>query len=300
MRTFPDVLRRVVLAGLFCALAVLGVMFASQGARSDPASYYLALGDSLSVGYQPAHDGLSGGRSLDGYVDDVATTLRHGQPSLRLIKLGCPRETTETMISGGICNYANYGARSQLAAATTFLATHRGQVGYVTLNIGINDVLRCLRAGASGSGCVTLGLASITDNLNTILAAVRKADGGAPLSVGMTYYDPFLAEWLTVPDGQHLAAASDRVLARVNATEQALYQRFGFRIADVAGAFRTNDFTPTGPDASPASVQTVCTLTYMCEQRDIHPNADGYTAIANAFLAQLQPSASPVRLVPAP
>jgi lysophospholipase L1-like esterase len=288
----PATRRRLVLVGLFVAVAILGVMSASQYARSAPASYYLALGDSLSVGYQPAHDGIPNGRTTDGYADDVTAALRREHRSVRLVKLGCPRETTTTMISGGICSYAHYRTGSQLAAATLFLATHRGQVRYLTLNIGINDVLHCLPDGATESGCITHGLAAITRNLDTILATLRKVDGGVTVSVGMSYYDPFLADWSNGAEGKRIAAASASVISRLNLVEHSLYQRFGFAVADVAGAYDDDSTTPSMPGATPPNVQAICALTYMCEQRNIHPNADGYAVIADAFTARFPRPAS--------
>jgi hypothetical protein len=38
-----------------------------------------------------------------GYPDQVYAALRPSHPTLKLVKLGCPSETTSTMINGGIC-----------------------------------------------------------------------------------------------------------------------------------------------------------------------------------------------------
>ena len=72
--------------------------------EAAPATYYLALGDSLSQGVQPDATGTSV-RTGQGYPDQLYAMLRPSQPSLQLVKLGCQNETTATMIHGGICRY---------------------------------------------------------------------------------------------------------------------------------------------------------------------------------------------------
>ena len=114
------------------AVAVAAAVAACSGpatsARSQagtvPATYYLALGDSLSQGVQPDAAGTSV-ETEQGYPDQLYAMLHPGQPALQLVKLGCPGETTATMIHGGICRYRG---GSQLAAAVAFLNAHRGQV----------------------------------------------------------------------------------------------------------------------------------------------------------------------------
>ena len=100
-----------------------------------PPAYYLALGDSLSQGVQPDAAGASV-ETRYGYPDQVYAALRPSHPTLKLVKLGCPGETTSTMINGGICHYAG---GSQLAAATAFLRAHRSRVLLVSIDIGAND-----------------------------------------------------------------------------------------------------------------------------------------------------------------
>src|SRR5260221_4065191 len=108
---------------------------------SDPArqtrpeaSYYLALGDSLSRGVQPDSAGASLA-TRQGYADQLYAALRRGHPGLRLVKLGCSGETTETMNDGGICSYPG-GA--QLAAAVSLLLGHPGRVSLSTICICVH------------------------------------------------------------------------------------------------------------------------------------------------------------------
>src|SRR5215471_13395856 len=93
---------------------------ASHGAKATTASsFYLSLGDSLAQGVQPNAQGVSV-ETKQGYPDQLFTALRLGNPTLKLVKLGCPGETTLTMIKGGICH--NYSLGSQLKQAVAFLA----------------------------------------------------------------------------------------------------------------------------------------------------------------------------------
>ena len=76
-----------------------------------------------------------------GYADQLFTALRLGNPALDLVKLGCPGETTSTMIKGRVCKYQKV---SQLAQAAAFLKSNQGHVELVTIDIGANDLNPCL------------------------------------------------------------------------------------------------------------------------------------------------------------
>src|SRR5436189_107930 len=78
------------------------------------------------------------------------------RPGLKLVKLGCPDETTTSMINGGICRYRG---GSQLATAVAFLQAHRSRVLLVTLDIGANDPEHC--GGRPGLG--QLAKCAVTD-----------------------------------------------------------------------------------------------------------------------------------------
>lgn len=248
------------------------------------ATYYVALGDSLSKGYMPP-----AGDSDQGYVDQLYARLHQQQPRLQLVKLGCSGETTTTMRTGGICTYA--GAESQLAAAVAFLRAHRGAVKYVTIDIGANDIDGCVTNGALDQACVGRGVLSIAGNLFGILSALRQAGGFGPQYAGMTYYDPFLAAWLLGPAGQDLARQSVQIINLVNGLETFEYRLFGLKVADVSGAFQTNNFTevPFQGATAPINVALICAWTFMCTQNNIHANVTGYGVIAQAFAAVLRP-----------
>jgi lysophospholipase L1-like esterase len=280
-------LRRV-LSSVVVALIAAGAAVAIVPAASADASphYYVSLGDSLARGYMPGP-----GDTDQGYADDLFATLHAKDPSLVLVKLGCSGETTTSMVDGGKCTDRYPVGTSQLDVAEQFLRDHAGAVRYLTLDIGANDVAGCAAGGSIDAVCVTQGVVTIIKNLQTILDGLVAADGKLPKSVGMTYYDPFLASWLTGTQGKVVAVASVALLAAVNAAESLLYVGHGFKIADVGTAFHSIDFltqrSVPGYGTLPNNVAYICQYTYMCSQQNIHANVAGYQLIANVFAKQL-------------
>jgi lysophospholipase L1-like esterase len=275
--------RRIWSSSVLAVLALAASVAVAPAAVADPTPhYYVALGDSLSRGYMPGV-----GDSDQGYADDLFATLQARDPSLQLVKLGCSGETTGTMINGGKCTDRYPVGTSQLDVAEQFLRDHRGQVTYLTLDIGANDVDNCASAGSIDAQCVTRGLATIVQNLNTILAGLTAASGRLPRSIGMNYYDPFLQQWLSGLQGQAVAAASVVLLEGLNTAEGAEYVAYGWRVADVATAFHSLDFLNKRPAPPfgllPQNVAYICNYTFMCSQQNIHANVAGYQLIADAF-----------------
>jgi lysophospholipase L1-like esterase len=264
---------------------VLGVVaFAcaeGAGAAIGP-PYYLSLGDSLAQGVQPNASGQSV-LTNQGYADDLYSLERLQVHGLRLAKLGCPGETTTTMIDGGVCNGV-YASGNQLDDAVAFLQSHR--VALVTIDIGANNVDNCVVGGSISTSCVAGGIAAAGKDLVTILQRLRAAAPGVPI-VGMNYYDPFLAEWLQGPAGQVLAQQSVQLNAAFNGILSADYNAFGVPVADVAASFQTTNFTPIPFLGLPVNVGAICALTWMCAPApvgpNIHANAAGYWVIAGTF-----------------
>ena len=172
---------------LLIAVTVIAALTACSGPRRRtrmtsnpprPATYYLALGDSLAQGVQPNASGVSV-MTRDGYPNQVYAVLHASRPGLKLVKLGCPGETTTSMINGGICRYRG---GSQLAAAVAFLQAHRGRVLLVTLDIGANDPEHC--GGQPGLGqlakCAVKDIPAAVDNLGTIMQAEGGRRAGRP------------------------------------------------------------------------------------------------------------------------
>jgi lysophospholipase L1-like esterase len=264
----------------------------SEGSHtaSVPATYYLALGDSLSQGVQPDAAGTSV-PTQQGYADQLYAVLHRSQPALQLVKLGCPGETTASMIHGGICRYRG---GSQLADAVAFLSAHRGHVFLVTIDIGANDPEDCgLSSLRTIAACIGTDLPKTAGNLDTILARLRAAAGPNVKMTGMSYYLPALAEWLNGTVGQGVAWVSERLAAVYTDMLNRVYAQSGVRVADVFGAFETSNFgnraAVPGIGTVPRNVALICQWTWACASPprgpNQHANQAGYGVIARAFLS---------------
>jgi len=272
------------------AVAVAAAIMACSGcaARSFPATYYLALGDSLSQGVQPDSAGASV-ETGQGYADQLYEALLPAHPGLRLVKLGCPGETSRTMIDGGICRYPG---GSQLAAALAFLRAHRGHIFLITIDIGANDPEDC---GSQASlrklvSCFVTGVPDALANLATIMTRLRAAAPGVRV-VGMTYYLPALAQWLNGTPGQVIARLSEKLAAGYSQLLAGAYAGSGARVADVFSAFDTSNFgdqvTVPGIGTVPRNVALICQWTWACAAPprgpNQHANQAGYKIIAQTF-----------------
>ncbi len=273
---------------LMLALPAIGV------AGNNGVRYYVSVGTSLSVGIQPDFDGVNQ-RTDEGYPDQLFSMIEPQFRKIRLVKLGCPGETTTTMIEGGLCKYPK---GSQLTEAVKFLRAHKDKVELVTIDMGVNDLLACVDgANDIDLPCFFNTLGLVASNLEIILDALKQAaDPGTPI-IGMNYYNTFLASWLTGMDGMAFAMQSAS-LANLfnNDTLAPVYSRFDIPVADVAGAFQSDDFMTEVPFPPPyymvpLNVALICQWTYMCVPPpigpNIHANPDGYGIIAGAFLAAL-------------
>jgi lysophospholipase L1-like esterase len=257
-----------------------------------PSSYYLALGDSLSQGVQPDAAGTSV-PTAQGYPDLVYATLRVSRPALRLERLGCPGETTQTTMHGGICHYPA-GTASQLAAATAFLRAHRGHVFLVTIDIGANDLEACGSQPSITKLASCIGqLPKATANVAAILASLRAAAGPDVRIVGMNYYLPALAEWRSGLLGRATAQLSEKFAVAYDDLLKRAYGQAGITVANVFEAFETTNFgnpvTVPGIGSVPRNVARICQWTWECAPPprgpNQHANAAGYRVIAGAILA---------------
>jgi lysophospholipase L1-like esterase len=281
---------------LACAVAVLAPAspaFAKKKHHHHPKpkpSWYLALGDSLARGAQPNAAGTTVPTN-QGYANFLFATEKKKIKGLKFVQLGCLGETTTTMMNGGICHYA---AGNQLAQAVSFI--HKHKISLITLDIGANDIDGCVQNGAVNFVCVGQGINTIQTNVPMIANTLRQAAGRKVRIVGMTYYDPFLADWLTGPSGQAIAQASVGLAQQVNTDLTNDYQAQSFKVADVATAYQT--YTPLTTTTTlppygtvPVAVAEICKLTWMCaaapQGPNIHANVAGYTLIAKTFAALL-------------
>ena len=140
---------------------------------------------------------------------------QHRWPGLTVVHLGCPGATTVTVLEGGgKCAYAD---GSQLQAAEAFLRTHHTTV-LVTVDLGFNDLLSCLRHEVVNAPCVETSLATVHRQLTQILAAIKAAVPSGARIVGVGHYDPYLGDYLRGGGGEAFAVASLNVMERLDAT----------------------------------------------------------------------------------
>ena len=275
------------------AAGVIGLPATPAAAASSTPRYYVSLGDSYSVGYQP---GLG---ATPGYTVYVAKKTR-----LKLVNFGCGGATTTSIIAAVGCpdllphtaGAVLYPTTTQAAAAEAFLTAHRGHIGLITVSISGNDVTSC--AGQQNPvSCVGTATKGISTNVTALATALRTAAGpGVPL-IGLTYPDVILGSYVypsRSPAASSVSLAKLSVIAFKDLINPALtkaYAAAGGRLVDVtaaSGAYtslsRTVRLPPYG--RIPVPVASVCKLTWFCAQGNIHATTRGYTFIGKLVVAR--------------
>jgi lysophospholipase L1-like esterase len=276
------------LAGM---LAISALTASPAGAAQTQGSvpYYVDLGGSASVGFQPTAARPTGQPTDTGYSNDLQTIEQTRWHDLQLVEFGCPGETTGSFISGG--DRCRPAGQTQLAEAVAFLHAHPSTV-LITVDLGFNDIERCLAFHAVEETCLTQRLDVIDQQLPPILAALRAAAGPTVRMVGIGHYDPYLGTYLH--GGPNIAFAGNSVAAieRLDETLHSIYSAAGIPMADVGRAFAMTQNEPmdlAGVGDVPENVERTCTLTWMCTSASPHakqhPNDAGYQVIAQAIAA---------------
>ena len=294
MRHIRHGLRALGALTVICGV-LTGVLGAGQAAQAAGTSktYYVSLGDSYSVGYQPDRG------STPGYTVVVAKATR-----LTLVNFGCGGATTTSLVSSVGCpdvlphttGGVTYPTTTQEAAALSFLNAHRGHIGLITVSIGGNDVTACA-SQSNPISCVAGAVSGITKNVTSLAAALRAAAGPKVPLIGLTYPDVILGSYVypTHPAGAAaLSLAKLSVVAFKSLINPALTKAYGSAqgsLVDVTKA--TGAYVPLTKTVHsrtygtiPAAVASVCTLTWFCAQGNIHATTKGYTLIGNLVVAR--------------
>ena len=266
------------------ALLVLGACLLAVGAAARPAvpapqSYYLALGDSVAYGFQPAKvkAGLPPSGFDTGYVDVFAARLRTFAPKIKVVNYSCPGESTRTFVAGGCAGRGDVKGLhdpfqgAQLDAALAFLRSHPGQVSPITVTLWGNDVVAIAEACKGDFGCIQRraprAFAQLGARLTSIAKRLRAAAPDA--EIVLTGAWNFNVDALAQTDP--LFRALDTTIVRAAAA------------GDAHAAKLFPVFNPQGNLAREKA--RVCTLTFSCSKQDVHPTNAGYRAIAAAVWA---------------
>ena len=152
--------------------------------------YYLVLGDRSRPGTQPG----SGVDRRAGYAGGVLAGIRVREPKTHLVNLACPGERSTTMVSGGTCAYDE---GSQLDQALEFLHAHGRYTRVITVQVGANDVQRCVDRATLASTCPASRPGWPTSPLPPDDPGQLRAEAPDAQVIVLNYYNPFLAAWLT-------------------------------------------------------------------------------------------------------
>lgn len=280
----------VLAAGVTTAAALPGRGRAASTAKR----YYVSLGDSYAVGYQPGR-----GITRNGFADQIVTKAVLRGHHLQLVNFGCGGATTTSILHAPGCPAGararggpDYGGVPQAVAAESFLQAHAGRVALVTVSIGGNDVTACASA-PDPVACVTQATAGVRANVSLLAAGLRAAAGPTVPIVGTTYPDVILGQWVRRPVNQNLAQLSVTAFrSLINPALQQAYASAGGRLVDVTAA--TGGYVPLTQTVSrapygviPVAVSRACTFSYYCSVGDIHATTVGYGVIADLVVATL-------------
>ncbi len=290
----------ILVAGLWVSAVVIALaalpptaQAAVRTTHSRQPTYYVSLGDSYSVGYQP---GLG---STPGYTVYVAQ-----HTGLTLVNFGCGGATTSSILNTVGCpdvlphtvGAMSYPTTTQIAAADAFITAHRGHIGLITVSIGGNDVTACATQ-SNPIACVGTAVKSITANVTALADDLRAAAGPNVPIIGSTYPDVILGAYVYPKNPGPPAAitlAKESVVAfklLINPALSKAYQSAQGSLVDVTKA--TGAYGPLTTAVKtktygtiPVPVATVCTLTWFCAKGDIHSRTPGYNLIGRLYVAR--------------
>ena len=261
---------------------------ATREAPVTPGSTYLALGDSVSFGYQPPGSvpppDYAHASSFRGWPEHAARALH-----LKLVNASCPGETSASLINPGAPNLGCENTRgnrdvsyrrhyplhvryrgSQLSFALSFLRAHP-RTRLVTLMVGANDFFLCQTT--TSDGCTSAAeqdatLGRIRANVRRIVARIRSKAHYRGHIVLMRYY--------SLDYNSALLSGVSRAMNR------AAYQGakpFRIRVADGFGEWRA---------ASVHSGNNPCTAGLLAQlgapgHCDVHPSWAGQALLAQAL-----------------
>jgi lysophospholipase L1-like esterase len=284
------------LSALVLIASIPGLAGARSGAQQPPltsGARYLALGDSVTFGYEEA--GVTpkpvypDAGSFVGYPEQIGRELH-----VKVTNAACPGETSSSFVnsaaqSNGCENLPGGGKTgyrtlfplhsryrgSQLAFAVHYLRSHP-EVRLVSLMIGANDGLLCQEVAADhcASPAEQQGvLTGVAGNVKRILSAVRDRAGYRGQIVIVNYYSI-----------NYASSAVTAQSSEINTTMDKAAKQFHVRIASGFKEFflQARKF---GGDACAAGLLTRLSSAPTC---GIHPSYAGQALLAQAVLKVTQ------------
>ena len=137
--------------------ALLVTLSTATGVRAQDPTYYVALGDSLAIGIQPAANGDLVPTN-HGYVDDLYALFRSRYSKLRMMKFGCSAARSDQLDDlgpAGLPALIPEGSQLLLEAGLRSFQSHR--VALITLDIGGDNLLACFFAEPIDPNCAVNG-----------------------------------------------------------------------------------------------------------------------------------------------
>jgi lysophospholipase L1-like esterase len=282
----------VVIAGL----SLYGGVASAAKPHAAP-QYYLALGDSVALGYQnpdiptdrSCKDQSNDASGERGYVCLVWARLKAAHPGMKLANLSlsstpgedtcsflavtdCLGHKSRAEIPGDTPPYS-INKTSQLKAALAFIKTHN--VTVISLTLGGNDFLPILRVaetkGVAAAKKLLPGVESrLSANLQKIMGALVTADAGANIIL-TDQYNPLsgLPPSALGPQGSQILTLAEQELGKLAGGIELLASATGSIYAPVF-----HQFEGRGPE-----------LTWITVGQNIHPNGSGYKLISKVVLA---------------
>jgi lysophospholipase L1-like esterase len=279
MRTL---IRPVVVVAFVLMLVAVVAAPASAAAPVTPGSRYLALGDSVTFGYQepsvvPAPN-YRRPSTFPGYPGQLGAEIR-----LRVANAACPGETSASLInvrapSLGCENayrrlyplHVRYRG-SQLAYALGYLRKHPG-TRLVSLMIGANDLFRC--QSLTASHCTSESdqravFALIQRNVRKIVRSIRRSARYRGQLVVLHYFSL-----------DYSSAFITGIVRRLNSTLDKAVKGYKVRIGDGFAEFRR---------ASIHSANNPCTAGLLTQLHGnprtcgVHPSYSGQALLAQAL-----------------
>ena len=266
-------------------------------AAPAPRPYYLSLGDSYAIGYQPGRGATAG---FTGYV---AHHL-----ALHQENFGCGGATTTSLLQSPGCvdpatqDAAPYTGITQEQAALAFIAAHPKAVRLVTISIGGNDFDSC-----SSAPCVEAAMPTMGANPEVPPGLADDGPGpgrGHPCHHHRDHLSRCGPRALRVPHPPGVGGQSGSGqdlhpgLRRPDQPDAAERLPFGSRsqlrrrhLGALQGATRGDDTPLTRTEIVPpygrlpVAVGEVCQSTYFCTQGNIHAHTSGYDFIGSLVVA---------------